>query len=111
MAAALPTNPMAWTVVQVELWCSKEKLFADLASAFAENEMDGPALLSLDANDLKSEFHIKALGVRKNMLLRIAELAKPSESQNQHAAGGSIACTGDSASVGAGASKPAGVST
>ena len=60
---------------------------------FAENDIDGKALVELNTEDLRDDLKVKSIGVRKAMLRRIAELGastQPSAHQPTGSAHGDL---------------------
>jgi len=68
-----------WRVADVCTWLKKEGM-GEYASSFQKNNIDGPALLALDENDLK-DLGVAKVGDRRKLEKAIADL-------NQHLNGG-----------------------
>ena len=86
-------GPAAWTPRQVVAWLRTSPMMAEHAAAFAADEVDGAALLTLDEVDLLA-LGVGALGERKRLLHAIAELRRAAPvvgASAAHADGGAAA--------------------
>ena len=86
-------GPAAWTPTQVVAWLRTSPMMAEHAAAFAADEVDGAALLTLDEVDLLA-LGVGALGERKRLLHAIAELRRAAPvvgASAAHADGGAAA--------------------
>ena len=86
-------GPAAWTPSQVVAWLRTSPMMAEHAAAFAADEVDGAALLTLDEVDLLA-LGVGALGERKRLLHAIAELRRAAPvvgASAAHADGGAAA--------------------
>ncbi|KAJ3237830.1 hypothetical protein HDU81_008933 [Chytriomyces hyalinus] len=63
-----------WTVAVVGDWLTKIGASPDVVKSFAEQEIDGSILVTLSADDLKSELGVTALGIRRKIVLAIERL-------------------------------------
>eukprot|EP01045_Picozoa_sp_COSAG04_P004018 COSAG04_NODE_170_length_21634_cov_12.250337_19_plen_481_part_00 len=75
-AAKVPAG--AWGVAQVQRWAAELGLPEDSAQAFAsaiaENDVDGAALLALTRAEVKEDLGVKKLGPLKHVMAAIEEL-------------------------------------
>jgi hypothetical protein len=73
------SDPRTWTIDEVAAWIEQQQQFAQYASNFRTNFIDGSVLVTLTDQDLK-DIEIPALGHRKQILHNISELAvKPAK--------------------------------
>ncbi|KAJ3234348.1 hypothetical protein HDU78_005889 [Chytriomyces hyalinus] len=63
-----------WTVAVVGDWLTKIGASPEVVKSFAEQEIDGSILVTLSADDLKSELGVSALGIRRKIVLAIERL-------------------------------------
>lgn len=70
------TPPDLWTIDQVKQWAETSFPFGrGLATALAENDIDGPVLLDYITDDtLKQDLGVKSLGQRVKILQAVAAL-------------------------------------
>ena len=70
------TPPDLWTIEQVKEWAESSFPFGRaLATALAENDIDGPILLDHITDDtLKQDLGVKSLGQRVKILQAVAAL-------------------------------------
>ncbi len=78
-APSVPTNTDKWTSSEVSQWLETLPDLKQYATSFAENEIDGEALLELTDQDLKGDLGIAPLGHRKQLLRLIKKLGGKSE--------------------------------
>ena len=74
-----PMNTEKWTSSEVIQWLETLPDLKQYATSFAENEIDGEALLELTNQDLKGDLGIAPLGHRKQLLRLIKKLGGKSE--------------------------------
>lgn len=65
MVAAVDATPSAWTVDDVREWAKNLKLSDETIAKLAENEIDGPTLVTLTKEELRSELGIRSLPARR----------------------------------------------
>mmetsp|Transcript_21224 Transcript_21224/g.21536 ORF Transcript_21224/g.21536 Transcript_21224/m.21536 type:complete len:172 (-) Transcript_21224:595-1110(-) len=59
------SSPASWTTRDVETWATKVGLSTTTIITLAENEIDGPTLITLSKDDLKSELELNSLPARR----------------------------------------------
>ena len=74
-----PMNTEKWTSSEVIQWLETLPDLKQYATSFAENEIDGEALLELTDQELKSDLGIAPLGHRKQFFRLIKKLGGKSE--------------------------------
>ena len=58
-------DPGAWSVDQVLHWAQTAQLSEDVIQGLAENQVDGPTLITLDKEELRNELGIRSLASRR----------------------------------------------
>ncbi|EJK72401.1 hypothetical protein THAOC_06074 [Thalassiosira oceanica] len=58
-------NPASWSPTDVQDWARRKGLPHSTATALAENEVDGPTLLTLDREELRADLGITSLPARR----------------------------------------------
>lgn len=74
-----PTNTEKWTSSEVSQWLETFPTLKQYTTSFAENEIDGEALLELTDQELKDDLGITPLGHRKQLIRLIKKLGGKSE--------------------------------
>ncbi|KAI8617898.1 hypothetical protein BC830DRAFT_54473 [Chytriomyces sp. MP71] len=67
-------NPRQWSPELVQHWIRQFDPTPEALQAFAENQINGAVLLSMNDDDLKNVLHIQQLGFRRKLLLAVAKL-------------------------------------
>lgn len=67
-----------WTVAETGAWLTQAG-FEDLVRTFAENEIDGPTLLTLGTDELRDELGVKALAQRRSLISAISALKQEND--------------------------------
>ena len=57
--------PATWNVADVTAWATQAKLAPDVVSSLANNQVDGPTLVTLTKAELQSELGIISLPARR----------------------------------------------
>lgn len=52
-------NPTSWTATEVEVWARQVGLSDTTISSLADNEIDGPTLVTLEKEELRSELNFQ----------------------------------------------------
>ena len=58
-------NPTSWTALDVENWARQVGLSDAASSTLRENEVDGPTLVTMEREELRSELGIVSLPARR----------------------------------------------
>mmetsp|Transcript_33674 Transcript_33674/g.73527 ORF Transcript_33674/g.73527 Transcript_33674/m.73527 type:complete len:326 (-) Transcript_33674:258-1235(-) len=67
-----------WSVAETGAWLTKSG-FEELVVTFAENEIDGPTLLTLGTDELRDELGVKALAQRRSLISAISALKQEND--------------------------------
>ena len=80
MSSAPAFSASSWTVEETSQWL-RNNGFEEQIQAFADNDIDGSALLELTQEELKDDLKIGSLGKRKAIIREIEKLKPPESSR------------------------------
>ncbi len=79
-------NPTSWSTLDVEDWARRVGLPEGTITGLRENEIDGPTLVTLEKDELRSELGIRSLPARRYLWDLIVTLRSLQDSYDRTAA-------------------------